>query len=368
MRGLYIHVPFCLKKCSYCDFYSVAGRANLVPDYVKAVLIEAARYAGLDFQTLYLGGGTPSLLGPESLKTLLTGLRGIFDLSGLIEATLEANPESATLELLELARRAGINRLSLGVQSLADAELRSVGRVHNAARAVQAVNLARQCGFDNVSADVIIGLPGQHRQALLSTLDTLDKMKIQHISAYCLQLEEDTPLGKSRPMDLPSDDEQAEIYELSRDFLSGRGFIHYEISNFSRQGFECLHNLNYWRGGEYAGMGPAAASHLDGRRFRNKADLDSYLLAPGTLTEDTEELGPSEKSAEEAMLRLRLVVEGLDVRELSVKFGPDNTRELEERVRELAQSEQLIQHGSSFRLPADRVLTCNPILAAVLGG
>ncbi len=368
MTGLYVHVPFCARKCRYCDFYSLPGREDAIPRYVDAVLSEARSYAGTKFETLYLGGGTPSLIGADGLSRLMSGLRRILDLSGVQEASIEVNPESAAPELLRAAQESGISRVSIGVQSLADDELASAGRIHNAARAVQAVNNAREAGYRNISADVIIGLPGQDWPSLRRSLSSLINLHVDHISAYCLSLEAGTPLAGDPPSDLPSDDDQAGLFENTRTLLTNRGFSHYEISNFARPGFECQHNLNYWRGGEYVGLGPAAASHLGGKRFRNRPDLDAYLRDPAGQVTDVERLNPAGKTAEEAMLRLRLLQEGLDIEELAARYGEENVRQLCARLDSLAREGSLVRDGTRYILPAARVLTANRVLAEVVAG
>lgn len=366
MRGLYVHIPFCVKKCGYCDFYSLPARLECAESYVQAVIREAYQYGGLSFQTMYLGGGTPSLLGARRLKTLIDGLRKALDLSGLAEATMEVNPESATLELLEAAREAGMNRVSIGVQSLSDCELKSAGRIHTAAQAVEAVRLARALGFGAVSADLIVGLPGQTWPSLRESMEALLRTGIEHLSVYCLSLEEGTPLAKNPPDDLPSDDAQAGLFEEASSFLAGRGLIHYEISNFAVKGRECLHNLNYWRNGEYVGLGPAAASHIGGKRFRNRSDLDAYLEDPTGLAEETEELNARDKACEEAMLRLRLLEEGVGTGDLTTRFGRDNVEALIGRLEQMAARGMLVSDGERYVLPSSRILTSNPIFAEVL--
>jgi oxygen-independent coproporphyrinogen-3 oxidase len=367
MRGLYIHIPFCVKKCAYCDFYSLAGRLSYLEAYIEAVLKEAGKYRGMEFQTLYLGGGTPSLLGAEGLNKLVTGLRQIFDLSQVCEATMEANPESLNPELLKAARSLGINRISIGVQSLSDTELQKVGRIHAAARAVEAVEEAKAGGFNNISADMILGLPGQDWPSLMVTLETLIGLDIQHISLYCLSVEPCTPLAINLPADLLSDDEQAELYAQACSLLAQRDFIHYEISNFALRGYECQHNLNYWRGGEYVGLGPSAASHIKGKRFKNKADLDAYLQNPAGQIEEVEELSPAEKAGEEAILRLRLLREGIDVNDLAGKYGDENVLGLVSRLNRLVTEKLLLRNGANYRLPESCALVSNPILVKVLG-
>lgn len=403
MKGLYIHIPFCVRKCSYCDFYSLPNRQSSIAHYVRAVLREAGSFPlsqrgikgdlqplkNFSLQTLYLGGGTPSLLGPQNLQTLISGLmlvpspsRGEGQDEGvpqngeglkgvgldLAESTLEVNPESATPEFLQTAKNLGFNRLSFGVQSLSDAELQSVGRIHTAAQAVAAIKLAQKTGFQNISADLIIGLPAQTWHSLHSSLEALTGLGLPHLSVYCLSLENGTQLALNPPNDLPSDDTQAELYEKTRTFLINSGFVHYEISNYARPGFECLHNLNYWRGGEYLGLGPAAASHLDGKRFKNNNDLDAYLQNPTGQVEYVETLSPKEKAAEEAMLRLRLLEEGLNTDELTAKFSPANTSDIILRLEKMKREGLWLQTGVTYRLEPAHILTSNSIFSRVISG
>lgn len=366
MKGLYVHIPFCVKKCAYCDFYSLAGRDDLIDSYVDAVLAEASAYAGMSFDTLYLGGGTPSMIGAANLKRLADGIGTAFDLSCTVEATIEANPESATAEVLEAALGSGFDRISIGVQSLSDGELQSVGRIHTAGQAVNAVILAKKLGFQKVSVDLIAGLPGQTRASLCTSIKGIIDTGIDHISLYCLSLEKGTPLAAAPPRDLPSDDEQAGLFEAARSLLIDSGFVHYEISNFAADGRECLHNVNYWRGGEYLGLGPSAASHMGGRRFKNRADVEAYLSDPVGVVEEVEHLEAAEKAAEEAMLRLRLLEEGLDIDEFTRRHGRGNVRALMSRLDSLSREGLLLFNGVKYRLEPSLVLVSNPILARVL--
>jgi len=366
LRGLYIHVPFCVKKCSYCDFYSLPVGGNL-EKYIQAAVREAALYAGQGFDTLYLGGGTPSLLSHDLLLSVMLGLRKTFDLSGLVEATIEVNPDSASQDLLEAAREGGINRVSIGAQSLDDRELVSVGRIHRAGQVNSTVTLAKNIGFESVSADLIVGLPGQTRTSLRRSLEETVELGIDHLSLYCLSLEEGTPLAEDSPENLPTEDMQAELFEQARAFLSTLGFMHYEISNFARPGHQCLHNLNYWRGGEYVGLGPAAASHLNGKRYKNRPDLDAYMNDPTGQVESVEELPAKEKACEEAMLRLRLLREGVDPGALAAKFGAHNVAALIRRLDGMVRECVLDCDERVYRLKPSRVLTSNPIFAEVLG-
>jgi oxygen-independent coproporphyrinogen III oxidase len=367
MNGLYVHIPFCVRKCAYCDFYSLAGRDESRQAYVDAVLQEATRYEGQAFRTLYLGGGTPSLLGPGLLERLIDGLTKRLDLSGLGEASIEVNPDSATPELMSAAFNAGIRRISIGVQSLSDAELEAVGRVHDSSKAIEAVKLARRQGFESVSADLIAGFPGQTWDSLRASVDGLTETGVDHLSLYCLSIEEGTPLAAALPTNLPSDDDQAELFQRARALLAQTGFAHYEISNFARPDHQCQHNLNYWRGGEYVGLGAAAASHVEGKRYKNRADLNAYLADPTNQTEYVEKLDIKEKAAEEAMLRLRLLEEGLDMEVLADKYGAEAVAGLKGRLDAMVGLAMLLRDGRAYKLHPARVLTSNPIFAEVLG-
>ena len=366
MLGLYVHIPFCVRKCGYCDFYSEAGRLHLVDAYLQALPAEAGQYRGRGIDILYIGGGTPSILGAAGLKQMMGGLAACLDLSNLGEATIEANPDTAGSEFLGAALACGLNRLSIGVQSLNDDELTRSGRLHNAAQALAAIARARECGFEDISADIIVGLPGQTLPGLENTLGRLVNSGVTHISAYCLSIEQGSGFAAHPPPDLPDDDAQAGLFEFAARYLKDNGFAHYEISNFARPGRECRHNLNYWRGGEYLGLGAGAASHLEGRRFRNAADLDGYIKAPLASQCESEELGAEAKSAEEAMLRLRLLEEGLDVSNLTARYGEINTAGLRRRLNRLADDKMLARAGAHYRLPPERVMTSNRIFIEII--
>ncbi|MFA5399025.1 MAG: radical SAM family heme chaperone HemW [Dehalococcoidia bacterium] len=367
MRGLYIHIPFCISKCFYCDFYSVYAKPDLMDGYIDALLAEADSNRGMDFATLFIGGGTPSILGAERLEKLICGLRRIFDLADLGEATVEVNPESAGIDLLAALYRLGIGRISIGIQSLNDDELKKSGRAHNRRQALETVKTTFSVGLRNVSADIMIGLPGQTAQSLAGTLNILIGAGVNHISAYCLSIEKGTSFYRYPPPDLPNEDEQASLFECAVDILQTRGFVHYEISNFASPGSECLHNLNYWRGGEYLGLGPAAASHLGGRRFRNTPRLERYLADPLSGREGEECLEDARKAGEEAMLRLRLIQEGLDMQEMAGKYGRNVIEGLEARLNELVKRRSLARERAVFRLQPACVLTSNSVFIDVIG-
>lgn len=352
--GLYIHIPFCVSKCRYCDFYSLAGKEDLIDRYLSAVVKETEKYVGMPFKTLYVGGGTPSLMGSQGLARLMDGLHSHLRIGNLLEATIEANPESASEDFLKAVRSTGFKRISIGVQSLNDDELKKAGRVHTSVQALKAIDLAFRCGINNVSADIIIGLPGQTSETLDSTLRKLIGMGLTHISAYCLSIEKGTAFAACPPDDLPDDDVQARMYENVCRILKGYDFVHYEISNFALRGEECLHNLNYWRGGEYIGLGPSAASHVNGRRWKNSSNMKAYIDNP-TASGFVEDIVDIEtKIAEEAMLRLRLLDEGLDLAQLVGHYGFSASKGLQERLDNLAGQKMLVKNGknTSWRLTA----------------
>ena len=358
MTGLYVHIPFCARKCAYCDFYSLSGFQDLIPDYIDTLLNEASSYKGLSFETVFYGGGTPSILGAQNFSRLHKGLGEIFDFRHT-EATVEVNPDSATSEFLESVKNLGINRISIGIQSLNDNELRNVGRIHDSHQAIESIKLTQTIGFDKLSCDVIIGLPGQSLGSLENTLSKLIDLDINHISAYGLQLEEHTPLGKNPPSNLPDDDRQADLFWKARDLLVTRGLVHYEISNFARPGHECMHNINYWRCGEYLGLGTGASSHLDGVRFKNIPDLKRYIENPAACKIVEEHLIGEDKECERAMLALRLLEEGYAC--------PVNFPKLSDTLENLVQSGDLDFNGTTYRIHPSKVFVSNSIFAKVLG-
>jgi oxygen-independent coproporphyrinogen III oxidase len=368
MRGLYVHIPFCVHKCDYCDFYSLSGQLERLEIYLQALLKEAASYGRRRFETIFIGGGTPSLMGAAGVRSLMHGLRGIYQFTRNPEVTIEANPDSVNESFLHAAMENGINRISIGIQSLSDRELQSVGRVHNSQQAMEAIHLVQKAGFVNVSADVILGLPGQTWPSLATTLETITGMSLPHLSLYCLTVEPHTALADKPGVEMPGDDEQAEYYQQAVSRLEQLGYRHYEISNFAQPGYECRHNLNYWRAGEYIGLGTAAASYYRGWRYKNKADLDKYLADPLGQKDEMECLAPEDKAAEEAMLRLRLLDEGLKMDDLIDKYGDKNALTVASRLNHLSQKGWLERNGSRFRLHAQDALVSNPILAELMGG
>ncbi|HXG00221.1 MAG TPA: radical SAM family heme chaperone HemW [Bacteroidota bacterium] len=266
MASLYLHIPFCEKKCLYCDFYSIENLSR-TEDFLAALHHEIdlyARYAEKEsVETVFFGGGTPSLLSPGQLGDILSHLRRVFSVEGDAEITVETNPGTVTAEKLAAFRSLGVNRLSIGVQSFHDDELKFLSRIHDAAEAIRCIEYARCAGFDNVGIDLIYALPGQTLQRWQATLRRAVELQPDHISAYGLIVEDGTPLARMVHAGLLSPmpaDEEAEFYEFTMAFLEAHGFEHYEVSNYARPGFRSRHNYNYWRHANYLGFGPSAHS------------------------------------------------------------------------------------------------------------
>ncbi len=282
--SLYVHIPFCRSKCVYCDFNSYAGQEALIPAYVEALLREAEAWSGLcagaTVETLFFGGGTPSLVPPAEMKRLMEGLRQRFAIAAEAEVSLEANPESVDFDHLRGLRDLGVNRLSLGVQSFDDEELRFLGRIHSAAEAEAAYGAARQAGFENVGLDLIFGLPQQQLESWQQSLEKAIRLEPEHLSLYALTVEENTPLGRAVAANRawePDEDAQAEMYEESEERLEAAGYDHYETSNWAWPGHRCRHNLTYWETRPYLGLGAGAHSYLSGCRFANTPLPQDYI-------------------------------------------------------------------------------------------
>lgn len=304
--GIYIHIPFCAKKCPYCDFYSVGYHKGLAEEYVRALTADMERYRGkgIAADTLYFGGGTPSLIPPEMIARLTETAEECFGLENA-EITLEANPNTISSQRISAFRRAGINRISLGMQSSEQRELEALGRSHTASRAAQAVETAYEGGISNISLDVMLGTPGQTRESILHTLEFAVSLPVSHLSAYLLKVEPETAYWNSPILKECADEqEQADIYLETVSFLEQHGFGQYEISNFAKPGKESRHNLKYWRCEEYLGFGPAAHSYFGGKRYGNPRDIAGYIAAPGRNARVTDE-APGDPE-EKVMLGLRL--------------------------------------------------------------
>ena len=326
--GIYVHIPFCRGKCQYCDFYSVTSRdEKLYDDYLDAVCTHI-REAGLlapDYlvDTIYFGGGTPSLFGADALVTILNTIRKSFDVARTAEITFEANPDSVNDKLLRRLRSEGFNRVSLGVQCDQDETLKWLGRPHNYEQAVTAVKRIRRFGFKNLSLDLMYGLPSQSLKSWERTLRNVLTLNPEHISCYGLKVEEGTPLYVCKDFcNLADDDLQADMYTSAVEILKEHGYRQYEISNFCRKGAVSRHNLKYWTGEEYLGFGPDASSDFAGRRFSIVRNVRTYIQAirdGGPVMVDVQEVPKRERAGEYLMMRLRTVT-GIDPRDYEKRF------------------------------------------------
>ena len=325
--GLYLHIPFCRKKCAYCDFCSYVGRESDMTAYVDRLIAEMqTKPCNRVVDTVYFGGGTPSLLPARELARLMDAVRHHYTVSEDAEITCEVNPCTVDREKLAALRAMGVNRVSIGVQSLSDRALRALSRIHTASEAIVAYRTAREVGFDNLSLDLMLGLPGETEDELFDTVRGFIGLAPEHISAYALQLEEGTPLAAS-PLrkTVPDEDATADRMERVSDMLSDAGYRRYEISNYARAGYESRHNLGYWHRREYIGLGVAAYSYLEGKRFGAPRDLDGYLAGRPLEKVDFEVLSPADREAEHVMLSLRLA-EGIDRAAYFAEHGRDPHR------------------------------------------
>lgn len=338
--GIYIHIPFCKRKCNYCDFFSLSNCDELILPYINAVKSELEFKAdkNITVKTVYFGGGTPSLLPSGAVSEILNTVRNNY-YCNLSEVTIECNPESLNEEILKEYKESGVNRISIGVQSLDDETLKILGRLHNSAEAVNAVKLAVKY-FENVSADLMLGLPGQTAESLTADINTLIALGIKHLSCYALKVEEGTALKKAvenKEISLPDDDKAADLYDAALYFSNGKGFLRYEVSNFAQKGYESKHNLSYWRRTDYLGIGAAAHSFYKSERFNNICDVKKYIesiekgIIPSVVYEKVE---GEEAEFEYIMLALR-TAEGIDISDFNKKFKSDFLVKYDAEIRKL---------------------------------
>ncbi len=356
--GLYIHLPFCKQKCNYCDFASFAGREFLIDDYLRALEREAASSPVKKFETLYVGGGTPSVLSPVQLDRLVKIIETHFgSVSSFEESTCEANPESLSTEKITLLKRAGFNRLSLGLQSFNNEELETLGRVHDAQTFLRAYETARADGFENVNVDLIAGLPGQTLGGFLQGLRRLLALSPEHISVYGLQIEEGTPFfERGIVCDQPL---MRRMLEETHSVLTGAGYHHYEISNFALPGREAKHNTHYWNDGDYIGLGSAAASFLEGERRQNVSDAGEYIRridAQKSPVDFCEKLEGKARAGERLMLALRK----LD----GVELCPADEALFGQEIEKHVKSGLLLRDGKKVKLSFEGLFLANEVFCS----
>ena len=371
--GLYVHFPFCAAKCPYCHFYSVPPSVAGLRTWLEGLAAEAAAASaaageGLRFDTLYIGGGSPSLLEPEDVARLRDLALAGFDLEPG-EFTLEANPSADAAERLRGWRGAGVTRLSVGAQSFDDAVLRTLGRSHTAAEARRFCLEARRAGFETLAVDLMTGIPGETPAALDRSLETLGEIGPDHVSLYLLENVEGLPFAEVLARQPVDEDAAADGFAKAAAALEAGGLRRYEISNFARPGRECRHNLKYWRYEPFLGLGPSACSHAGGKRWCNRPSLTGWAEAlgrgEGAREGEAVELDPAAAAREALAFGLRLV-EGIDASAIEARTGVDVLVGRSREIDDLVAEGLLVRTGPRLRIPADRLLVSNAILARLI--
>jgi len=355
--ALYVHIPFCRRKCNYCSFISYENKESSIPDYILALQKELLYYTGSNtISSIYFGGGTPSLLSVKQLNDILQTIHTVFRVDNKSEISLEANPGTIDTNYLSAIRKAGFNRLSLGIQSLQDKELAILGRIHTTDEARAAIGFARNAGFDNLNLDLIYGLPGQTLAEWHDTLLAAITLGAEHLSLYGLSLEQNTPLWQAieeKSIPAPDPDLCADQYEMAEDILSSYDYQQYEISNWAKAGRECRHNLVYWQYRSYLGIGVGAHSFTGNRRFSNTPELDTYIpiftndLAP--VYDVNEKINPQLQIAERIILGLRLN-RGIIIAELNHQSGINIMEYYNKQIKELTTAGLLEYKNGILRL------------------
>jgi oxygen-independent coproporphyrinogen-3 oxidase len=373
----YIHIPFCDHKCIYCDFYSIITSDN-IQHFLKSLKKEIIHYSNRysedrEFISIYFGGGTPSLMEPDYISEIIETVKTKFKVAENSEITLETNPGTVSLEKLKMFHDAGINRISIGVQSFDDNDLKFLTRIHNSDTAIRTVIDAAETGFANISLDLIFNLPGQTKKQWVRNLQQAIKLPIEHISAYSLILERGTILNKmvlDGKVKIQDEDYDAELYETTIDFLSSNGFYQYEVSNFTKPGYECIHNNTYWHYLDYFGFGTSAHSFIDGKRWWNFSSLKMYIdkmEQSGNAVAGSELISTEKAISEFVMLELRS--SGLNLSKFENRFGNKIEEWLKNKYPyfELLQNQNFItMNDGIIKLTSKGYAICDEILAEIL--
>lgn len=369
MAGLYIHIPFCKKKCIYCDFFSIANRSNEA-EYVLALLSEfdmrISELKGADIETIYIGGGTPSVLSEANLSCLIEGLKQRLDFNKVQEFTIEVNPDDVTQEFANRIVELGINRVSMGVQSFVDSELKLINRRHDAKGAVQAVETLKAAGISNISIDLIYGLPTQTLDSWQYSVAEAIKLNVKHISAYSLSYEEGTALyvlrerGKITECD---EDDCVKMYDLLVVMLREAGFLHYEISNFAQSQFYSRHNSNYWNKTPYLGLGCSAHSYDGKERSYNIADVKKYVMeiSSGATVKEVDETQPWEQYNEDIMIGLRTML-GVDLSEIDKRYGKNVADKFKNTAEKYLLAKDMKRSENNYSLTEQGVMIADLII------
>lgn len=367
---LYIHIPFCVQKCQYCDFLSGPSNQNTRDRYIEVLLAEIQAVRGVETYEIvsaFIGGGTPSILKAEAIASIMETIQKKFYFSPDAEITIEANPGTVDLEKLKSYRRTGINRLSLGLQSSDPTELKMLGRIHTYEEFLQSYHQAREAGFDNINIDMMFAIPGQTVDAWRAHLRQVAELKPEHISAYSLIIEEGTPFAE-RELDLPDEETEYQMYEDTAAVLAAYGYHQYEISNYAKDGYACRHNIGYWKRTEYLGLGLGASSLLKGSRFSNTRDMQEYLA----FSKDTERIRKdvtmlSRKDQIEEFMYLGLrMTEGISENDFEQNFGQKLDHIYGPVLQKYKETGFLEKTGSNWRFTRKGIHVSNHILAEFL--
>jgi oxygen-independent coproporphyrinogen-3 oxidase len=369
MLGLYIHIPFCRQKCHYCDFFSIKYNVALADKYVNALVAHILQFASKKISSIYIGGGTPSVLSLKQIQKLLQALRKNFNLPKIREFTFELNPESASKDKLNLLKQFGINRLSIGLESIEDNALAFLGRAHNFKTFCNVYDVARKTGFCNINIDLIYGLPSQTLKDWEKVLSRVLAFSCEHLSLYPLSIEKRTPFYKAGVA--TNDDIQRDMYDMAVEILAKSGYIHYEISNWSRKCKASFHNSNYWRNFEYIGIGAGASGYLERNRYKNIENIEEYIklcsLPQNTLTSSCADTLEIEKEhindklyqSEKIMLGLRLLNEGVDI-------GCFDNQKHQAELLECLKDKTLEKYNNRVKLAKESVFVFNQIVLKFL--
>lgn len=374
--GLYCHIPFCKSKCAYCDFCSVAGSGNHARSvYVDALCREIAemgkRAEGYAVDSVFIGGGTPTLLGDSLFKKLISCMYDEFFVADSAEFTVEANPATVTKKLAETLVRCGVNRVSLGLQSVHQNELKLLGRIHTLEDFEKSYEILRMAGITNINVDVMFGIPEQTAESFLNTLKHVVSLHPEHISAYGLQIEPGTPFfARKDELPLPSEDEEYSMYIYACEFLEQHGYGHYEISNFALPGKECRHNKKYWNGDQYIGLGCAAHSFFGGERFGRCEDISQYVSsvkhkALDSTVDSREVITLSSFESDYVMLRMRLA-EGVNKKAYKTVFGFDFDERYADKLKPYVDAGFVINGPDACRFTTDGMYVSNTVLSSIL--
>jgi len=356
--GIYVHIPFCTQKCGYCDFYSLKWNEIQENMYIQAAINEIKSHSALSgkfaVDSIYIGGGTPSIINPMHMDDIINTIKSIFTVEKDCEISMEANPNSLAGNLASY-REIGINRLSMGIQSLNDDILKKIGRIHNSKEALEAIDRAKSFGFENINGDVMFNIPGQTIDDIDNTINELIKKDVKHISFYSLKLEKGTPMyasEKNKEIIMPDEDCEREMYYSGRNIMEKHNLMQYEISNFAMKDYECRHNLKYWNQEEYIGIGPSAHSFLGNMRFSNPSDITEYILSGEDEIFDRnilEFMNEGDMIFEYIMLRLRLT-EGLKFMDFKSKFSVDFREEYAAQIEHLTKNDLAEADHEAIRL------------------